>query len=57
MFDDATKREIIDDVFGKFYEKFGFQVRPNENDGAGMQVWRKGCLAEDATESSGMIPK
>ena len=24
MFDDATKREIIDDVFGKFYEKFGF---------------------------------
>lgn len=40
-----------------FYEKFGFQVRPNENDGAGMQVWRKGCLAEDATKSSGMIPK
>ncbi len=24
MFDDAAKREIIDDVFGKFYEKFGF---------------------------------
>ena len=23
-----------------FYEKFGFQVRPNANDGAGMQVWR-----------------
>ena len=22
-----------------FYEKFGFQVRPNENDGAGMQLW------------------
>lgn len=22
-----------------FYEKFGFQVRPNENDGAGMQMW------------------
>ena len=21
------------------YEKFGFQVRPNENDGAGMQMW------------------
>ena len=24
MFDEARKREIIDDVFGKFYEKFGF---------------------------------
>ena len=24
MFDDKTKEEIIDDVFGKFYEKFGF---------------------------------
>ena len=24
MFDEATKREIVDDVFGKFYEKFGF---------------------------------
>lgn len=24
----------------EFYKKFGFQVRPNENDGAGMQVWR-----------------
>ena len=23
-----------------FYEKFGFQLRPNERDGAGMQVWR-----------------
>ena len=23
-----------------FYEKFGFQLRPNENDGAGMQMWR-----------------
>ena len=22
-----------------FYEKFGFQIRPNENDGAGMQMW------------------
>ena len=22
-----------------FYEKFGFQIRPNENDGAGMQIW------------------
>ena len=22
-----------------FYEKFGFHVRPNENDGAGMQMW------------------
>jgi len=24
----------------QFYEKFGFQVRPNENEGAGMQMWR-----------------
>lgn len=24
----------------QFYEKFGFQTRPNESDGAGMQVWR-----------------
>ena len=24
MFDDKTKEEIIDDVFGKFHEKFGF---------------------------------
>lgn len=24
----------------QFYEKFGFQARPNENEGAGMQVWR-----------------
>ena len=23
-----------------FYEKFGFEQRPNEHDGAGMQVWR-----------------
>ncbi|MBR5533730.1 MAG: GNAT family N-acetyltransferase [Ruminiclostridium sp.] len=23
-----------------FYEKFGFQLRPNDRDGAGMQVWR-----------------
>ena len=22
-----------------FYEKFGFQIRPNDNDGAGMQMW------------------
>ena len=22
-----------------FYEKFGFQIRPNETDGAGMQMW------------------
>ena len=22
-----------------FYEKFGFQIRPNANDGAGMQMW------------------
>ena len=22
-----------------FYERFGFQIRPNENDGAGMQMW------------------
>lgn len=24
MFDEETKRNIVDDVFGKFYEKFGF---------------------------------
>ena len=24
----------------QFYEKFGFEQRPNERDGAGMQVWR-----------------
>lgn len=24
----------------QFYEKFGFQLRPNEHDGAGMQMWR-----------------
>ena len=24
----------------RFYEKFGFELRPNERDGAGMQVWR-----------------
>ena len=24
----------------QFYEKLGFEVRPNENDGAGMQTWR-----------------
>lgn len=24
MFDEARKREIVDDVFGKFYERFGF---------------------------------
>ena len=24
MFDEKTKEEIVDDVFGKFYEKFGF---------------------------------
>lgn len=23
-----------------FYERFGFEVRPNEKDGAGMQMWR-----------------
>ena len=23
-----------------FYEKFGFQLRPNAHDGAGMQLWR-----------------
>lgn len=23
-----------------FYEKFGFKIRPNINDGAGMQLWR-----------------
>ena len=22
-----------------FYEKFGFEIRPNRNDGAGMQMW------------------
>ena len=25
----------------QFYEKFGFELRPNERDGAGMQVWRE----------------
>ena len=24
----------------RFYEKFGFELRPTERDGAGMQVWR-----------------
>ena len=24
----------------QFYEKFGFELRPNERDGAGMQTWR-----------------
>lgn len=24
-----------------FYDKFGFEVRPNENDGAAMQMWRE----------------
>ena len=24
----------------QFYEKLGFEIRPNENDGAGMQMWR-----------------
>ena len=24
----------------EFYEKFGFELRPNQNDGAGMQLWR-----------------
>ena len=23
-----------------FYERFGFEIRPNANDGAGMQMWR-----------------
>lgn len=23
-----------------FYETFGFELRPNSNDGAGMQLWR-----------------
>ena len=23
-----------------FYEKFGFEIRPNENDGPAMQMWR-----------------
>ncbi len=33
---------VIESAKGKesFYEKFGFQVRPNENLGAGMQMWR-----------------
>ena len=33
---------IIVSAKGKeqFYEKFGFEQRPNEHDGAGMQVWR-----------------
>jgi len=26
-----------------FYRKFGFELRPNEHDGAGMQLWRGGC--------------
>lgn len=25
----------------KFYEKFGFQIRPNDHDGAGMNLWRE----------------
>lgn len=25
----------------EFYDKFGFEVRPNENDGAAMQMWRE----------------
>lgn len=30
-----------------FYEKLGFQIRPNQNDGAGMQMWRnKICSIE-----------
>lgn len=42
----------------QFYEKLGFQVRPNESQGSGMQVWRNGCsFAESATESSEKIPK
>ena len=24
----------------QFYERLGFRIRPNENDGAGMQMWR-----------------
>ena len=24
----------------QFYKKFGFELRPNERDGAGMQMWR-----------------
>ncbi len=33
---------VIESAKGKeqFYEKFGFQARPNESYGAGMQVWR-----------------
>ena len=26
----------------RFYEKFGFQIRPNEKEGAGMNMWREG---------------
>ena len=24
-----------------FYKKFGYEIRPNENDGPGMQIWRE----------------
>ena len=35
-------KRVIVSAKGKeqFYEKFGFELRPNERDGAGMQVWR-----------------
>lgn len=26
----------------RFYEKFGFQIRPNEKEGPGMNMWREG---------------
>ena len=25
----------------QFYQKLGFEIRPNDNDGAGMHIWRK----------------
>ena len=41
--DDWRIKIVIVSAKGKeaFYEKFGFELRPNENDGAGMQLWRK----------------
>jgi len=40
--DDWRIKIVIVSAKGKesFYEKFGFEIRPNINDGAGMQIWR-----------------
>ena len=40
--DDWHIKIVIVSAKGKeqFYEKLGFQIRPNERDGAGMQMWR-----------------